>query len=186
MSAAAPPALPRTPSDARHQHAYAPSPSSPRTAAPASPRRSLSSPQNNAGSHSRTSSGQAQLVNVARRDNEQLDLSRQASTRRSDSKDRHDSTPSRNHSTREPHSSASRQSRQNSEAPTTNGSSTLASSRHGSTTNARRRTTIECTTGVWELGKTIGAGSMGKVKLARNRETHEQVRQSRSSNTMRA
>jgi len=41
--------------------------------------------------------------------------------------------------------------------------------------NLRRRTTIDATTGHWELGKTIGAGSMGKVKLARNKETGEQV-----------
>ncbi|KAF2862860.1 Pkinase-domain-containing protein, partial [Piedraia hortae CBS 480.64] len=40
---------------------------------------------------------------------------------------------------------------------------------------ARRRTTIDAQTGHWDLGKTIGAGSMGKVKLARNRETGEQV-----------
>ncbi|KZF26367.1 Pkinase-domain-containing protein [Xylona heveae TC161] len=39
----------------------------------------------------------------------------------------------------------------------------------------RRRTTISAQTGQWALGKTIGAGSMGKVKLARNMETGEQV-----------
>lgn len=43
-------------------------------------------------------------------------------------------------------------------------------------TNVRRRTTVDATTGHWDLGKTIGAGSMGKVKLARNKETGEQVR----------
>ena len=41
---------------------------------------------------------------------------------------------------------------------------------------SRRRTQVEAQTGVWSLGKTIGAGSMGKVKLARNVETGEQVR----------
>ena len=41
--------------------------------------------------------------------------------------------------------------------------------------NLRRRTTLDTQTGHWELGKTIGAGSMGKVKLARNKETGEQV-----------
>ncbi|KAH0288484.1 protein kinase, partial [Aureobasidium melanogenum] len=45
----------------------------------------------------------------------------------------------------------------------------------GSGSNVRRRTTIDATTGHWDLGKTIGAGSMGKVKLARNKETGEQV-----------
>lgn len=39
-----------------------------------------------------------------------------------------------------------------------------------------RRTTITTQTGQWTLGKTIGAGSMGKVKLAKNLETGEQVR----------
>lgn len=40
----------------------------------------------------------------------------------------------------------------------------------------KRRTTITApSTGTWALGKTIGAGSMGKVKLAKNAETGEQV-----------
>ena len=43
-------------------------------------------------------------------------------------------------------------------------------------TQQRRRTTVEATTGTWELGKTIGAGSMGKVKLAKNKKTGEEVR----------
>ena len=40
----------------------------------------------------------------------------------------------------------------------------------------KRRTTITApATGTWALGKTIGAGSMGKVKLAKNTETGDQV-----------
>jgi serine/threonine protein kinase KIN1/2 len=39
----------------------------------------------------------------------------------------------------------------------------------------RSRTTIPAQTGNWVLGKTIGAGSMGKVKLARRVEGGEQV-----------
>jgi|TARA_R110002003_G_scaffold198_23_gene15581 hypothetical protein len=43
--------------------------------------------------------------------------------------------------------------------------------------NTKRRTTITApSTGTWALGKTIGAGSMGKVKLAKHSETGEQVR----------
>lgn len=38
-----------------------------------------------------------------------------------------------------------------------------------------RRTTLNTTTGDWALGKTIGAGSMGKVKLAWNMATNETV-----------
>lgn len=34
---------------------------------------------------------------------------------------------------------------------------------------------ITTPSGQWALGKTIGAGSMGKVKLAKNMETGEQV-----------
>jgi serine/threonine protein kinase KIN1/2 len=40
---------------------------------------------------------------------------------------------------------------------------------------ARSRTTIPAQTGNWVLGETIGAGSMGKVKLARRVEGGEQV-----------
>ncbi|KAI1955406.1 Serine/threonine-protein kinase [Ophidiomyces ophidiicola] len=45
----------------------------------------------------------------------------------------------------------------------------------GITNQTRRRTTIAASSGQWALGKTIGAGSMGKVKLAKNTETGEQV-----------
>jgi len=47
-------------------------------------------------------------------------------------------------------------------------------SRHGGRTS-KSRTTIPAPTGNWVLGKTIGAGSMGKVKLARRVEGGEQV-----------
>lgn len=39
----------------------------------------------------------------------------------------------------------------------------------------KRRTMISTPSGQWALGKTIGAGSMGKVKLAKNMDTGEQV-----------
>lgn len=41
---------------------------------------------------------------------------------------------------------------------------------------AKSRTTIPTQSGKWILGKTIGAGSMGKVKLARKEDGSEQVR----------
>lgn len=41
--------------------------------------------------------------------------------------------------------------------------------------SGKSRTTIPAATGNWILGKTIGAGSMGKVKLARKAEGGEQV-----------
>ncbi len=40
---------------------------------------------------------------------------------------------------------------------------------------SRSRTTIPTQSGKWILGKTIGAGSMGKVKLARKEDSNEQV-----------
>lgn len=39
-----------------------------------------------------------------------------------------------------------------------------------------RKTSIHGSSGTWILGKTIGAGSMGKVKLARKSDGSEQVR----------
>ena len=45
----------------------------------------------------------------------------------------------------------------------------------GGRTSGKSRTTIPAPTGDWVLGKTIGAGSMGKVKLARRAEGGEQV-----------
>lgn len=42
--------------------------------------------------------------------------------------------------------------------------------RHG-----RSRTSIPSQSGKWILGKTIGAGSMGKVKLAKKEDSNEQV-----------
>lgn len=50
-------------------------------------------------------------------------------------------------------------------------------SKHGTTSAkpGRSRTTIPAQSGTWILGKTIGAGSMGKVKLARRLDGGEQV-----------
>lgn len=45
----------------------------------------------------------------------------------------------------------------------------------GNPNQPKRRTMISTPTGQWALGKTIGAGSMGKVKIAKNIETGEQV-----------
>lgn len=59
---------------------------------------------------------------------------------------------------------------------------TPVESRHvGAGGKAGRRTTIPAQTGNWLLGKTIGAGSMGKVKLARRVEGGEEVRMKKST-----
>lgn len=65
-----------------------------------------------------------------------------------------------------------------SSAPATNGG-TVAEDGTRSSTSAqpvqRRRTEVKAQTGTWSLQKTIGQGSMGKVKLAKNQETGEVV-----------
>lgn len=55
------------------------------------------------------------------------------------------------------------------------GKSQADAATHGNGSSTKRRTTVTAQTGQWTLGKTIGAGSMGKVKLAKNVETGEQV-----------
>ncbi|KAH0544092.1 hypothetical protein FGG08_001710 [Glutinoglossum americanum] len=58
----------------------------------------------------------------------------------------------------------------------TPGGTASQSDRHmPSSGSKQRRTTINASTGHWVLGKTIGAGSMGKVKLAKKLEGGEQV-----------
>ncbi|PNS19957.1 hypothetical protein CAC42_7924 [Sphaceloma murrayae] len=165
-----------TPSGDRHN-----APPSPRADGP---RRSMSLPQGVIQQpHSRQGSGAAQnLANVAQRDGEQTNLARPSTAHRSDSRDRpsREAGMSRSDSRRGPPSSSSRHghSRQQSEATSVaNGTEQASSTRHeGASSHApRKRTTVEARSGTWELGKTIGAGSMGKVKLARHRDSHEQV-----------
>jgi hypothetical protein len=55
------------------------------------------------------------------------------------------------------------------------GTSHVADQRPAVGTKQRGRTTIPTQSGKWILGKTIGAGSMGKVKLARKEDGVEQV-----------
>lgn len=50
------------------------------------------------------------------------------------------------------------------------------SSRSAHHSSRPRKTSIHGASGTWILGKTIGAGSMGKVKLARKSDGSEQVR----------
>lgn len=190
MSAAASQALPRSLSTKR-QHTHAPPddrdrshvPSTPSPGVSDSPRRSMSVPQGpGQPSHHRAgSNNQGNLNHVARRDSEQLNLARPSAAHRIDSREQpsRDGGMSRADSTRNGQPARYTHSRHQSEANSSiNGTSHEASSRQaGSETlhAPRRRTTVEAKSGVWELGKTIGAGSMGKVKLARHRDTHEQV-----------
>jgi serine/threonine protein kinase KIN1/2 len=140
-------------------------------------------------------SNQAALANVARRDHETTNVARRPSTRRSSSRDgpsdqQYYAEPARGHHRERSRPGSSRNSTDMSQVTTVvaNGSSVPSQagppSAHGErpTTSGhpsmgRRRTSITTTTGTWSLGKTIGQGSMGKVKLAKNIETGEQVSQ---------
>ncbi|KAF2401110.1 Pkinase-domain-containing protein [Trichodelitschia bisporula] len=157
-------------------------------APPASPRRSASQSQSQ--SHRPSSSQQAALANVARRDFEQSNLPQvpppPSGGQRSPSRDR-TAYPARTDSLRNhSHHRTSSRPEQTRYAPMdsavvppapTNGVAAEASPRPApsSSSQPRRRTTLTAPSGTWSLGKTIGAGSMGKVKLAKNLETGEQV-----------
>jgi hypothetical protein len=139
--------------------------------------------------HRPSGSQQAGLANVAQRDFEQSNLAQpSSSTRRSGSRDqdrersqypvRTDSmragtqrtTGSRG--TNDRYASIDGASQQQ---PPTNGVVADPPQARTQPSQGRRRTTIDTQTGRWALGKTIGAGSMGKVKLAKNLDTSEQV-----------
>lgn len=131
-------------------------------------------------SHSRNNS--TNLQNVQQKDFEQSNVARPTPTRASESRDRttNGTSSARSDSRREGGGGQGRTRSRYTERPTpaANGTSTTEQSRNVTNThgqNLRRRTTIDATTGHWDLGKTIGAGSMGKVKLAQNKETGEQV-----------
>ncbi|KAF2031958.1 serine/threonine protein kinase-like protein Kin1 [Setomelanomma holmii] len=121
-------------------------------------------------SHSRHQQG---LANVAARDWEQSNVANE-NVRRSESRDRTAPTPTRTESSRRGHTRYASDASTVSAMPT-NGVAT--DGRVGQVqANTKRRTTITApSTGTWALGKTIGAGSMGKVKLAKHSETGEQV-----------
>lgn len=130
--------------------------------------------------HSRQSSASqrpGELSNVARRDFEDPNLPRQSSSKRSTSEDRYgqaQATPSSS-GRGEPTRRSSRhegQSAQPSQAPMDPATRSMAAATGA---QPRRRTHVTGVTGTWQLQKTIGAGSMGKVKLARNQDTGETV-----------
>ena len=144
-----------------------------------------------------SSSQQASLAGVARRDYETTNVARPPSTRRSSSRDRPYAAtpPKRTESSRDPRRTSARpgnhsrnSSHMDSKAIATPVGTSEASqtptgarvtvdptTQANSASTTRKRTEIDAQTGKWSLGKTIGAGSMGKVKLAKNLETGEQV-----------
>ncbi|KAI9799334.1 MAG: hypothetical protein M1825_004827 [Sarcosagium campestre] len=149
-------------------------------------------------SHNRQPSSHQQppLGNVLpRRDYETSNVAQTAPSRRSSSRDASHAAPpppSRADSTRSTHRNTSkhRSSRYGPDPAATTATSppatavsrtTSAGADHGernitsSSSSNKRRTTITGQSGQWALGKTIGQGSMGKVKLAKKAETGEQV-----------
>jgi hypothetical protein len=171
------PAVERTSSTRRHQSQSTPSRSqSTRTKStvPPSPQRTAST------HHHRTSSRHGALEEVLPQNDYETSNVAQTS-RRSSSKDR--PLPSRSESQRtssghhRPHHS--RHPSDMSTAVANGGGPapvvTPIESRHTGRSSGKSRTTIPAQTGNWVLGKTIGAGSMGKVKLARRVEGGEQV-----------
>ena len=183
-------------SGSRRQQSYT-SPTSERhqrtpSATARSPAMAVELPNRSDYSHGRApSASQQPLAAVARRDHETSNLTRPLSSRRSSSRDRSytaATSTTRTDTGRATHRSNSRpsNSRYTSEVTGTPDASTNGASATTSTSNSgapvqgvqtpvKRRTTIAAQTGQWLLGKTIGAGSMGKVKLAKNLETGEQA-----------
>ncbi|KAL1862175.1 Serine/threonine-protein kinase [Paecilomyces lecythidis] len=135
------------------------------------------------GSYDRRSvANPAALDNVARRDFETSNVARPPSSRRDPSRDRSQDRSSTAYRNGSYHRNSSRQSYpRNSVDMAAAGPVAMEAAPPSAppvpanAAQPRRRTTITTPTGHWALGKTIGAGSMGKVKIAKNMETGEQV-----------
>ncbi|KAL4786052.1 hypothetical protein BJX76DRAFT_140065 [Aspergillus varians] len=130
--------------------------------------------------------------NIARRDFESSRGGQQPSSRRDNSRERSQERPSTSYradpSSNKPQRNLSVRSHQRdsidmaSVGPTaadgSAGHSQAISGHHLHPANpiqSKRRTMIATPTGQWSLGKTLGAGSMGKVKVGKSLETGEQV-----------
>lgn len=121
--------------------------------------------------HSQQSQHSPHLKDVARRDYEQSNVAAYSPSRHSESRE---GPPQRTESSRR-HSRYASDASTTSAMPTNGVTTELARGQPVPVT--KRRTTITApSTGTWALGKTIGAGSMGKVKLAKHNESGEQVR----------
>ncbi|WEW55821.1 Serine/threonine-protein kinase [Emydomyces testavorans] len=160
-----------------------------RTSGGGSSQHSHSHSSSNPRSHDRSILNKGPPVSHPRREYESSSAPHSNTTRRSSSRDRTQEPPlSYRADSRSHHRSASKASYPRNSTEMTGPSAAVAdgyasthASHHlpangsGITSQARRRTTITAPSGQWALGKTIGAGSMGKVKLAKNVETGEQV-----------
>lgn len=118
--------------------------------------------------HAQSRPPQPALSSVARRDYEQTNVAQEQPARRSED-------PARADPSRRGHARYASDASTTSAMPS-NGAAADARSGQLPPTTKRRTTITAPSTGTWSLGKTIGAGSMGKVKLAKHQETGEQVR----------
>lgn len=151
--------------------------------ASSTPQRTFS--QQQSGGRVNPSSYQGPLNNVAQKDFEQSNLARPQSSHRGSSREQ---STSLSHATRTESVTSPRRShpksgtfgRYSETTPTKTTGDAAGKVPPGSSGSARRRTTIGASSGQWALGKTIGAGSMGKVKIAKNLESGEQVSHSTS------
>lgn len=178
-SSAAPVALERSNSSRRHHHSSTSSSSAPTRSQSTRVRSSVpANPVPPPSSHNRTSSRHGALDENVRPANYEQSNAAAQGHRRSSSKDR--PPPSRSESHRSGGHHSRHHSRQPSDMATTAANAGVApvvnpndAARHSRP--SRPRTSIPAQSGDWILGKTIGAGSMGKVKLARKAEGGEQV-----------
>ncbi|PGH07725.1 CAMK/CAMKL/KIN1 protein kinase [Helicocarpus griseus UAMH5409] len=197
------PVIVRSQSTSRSNSSYRPSTDLPHRAHSTASRPSQSSHshhRSNSRTHSydRAPTSNPVNSNIGRRDYESSSVARPSTSRRSSSRDRSlDATHQYRAETSRSHRRTTSRPTQGRDsvdmagpvnpvnpAPAGSDSQSYANGTHQHAPNGisqvasqqpKRRTTISTSSGQWALGKTIGAGSMGKVKLAKNLETGEQV-----------
>ncbi|TAQ85598.1 hypothetical protein B7494_g6077 [Chlorociboria aeruginascens] len=133
-------------------------------------------PRSHSSSHHRTSSRHGAVEEILPEAN--YETSNVAQTSRRPAKDqpsRTDSTRSSHHHRPSHHSHYSTDAMSTAVANDAGPAPVVQPSESRPSRSGKSRTTIPAPTGNWALGKTIGAGSMGKVKLARRIEGGEQV-----------
>ncbi|KAF3939551.1 hypothetical protein ABW19_dt0210479 [Dactylella cylindrospora] len=148
----------------QQHHYYQPSMSSQPTT-PASPGGSVHRSQSTRNPHVRQSSISRTQSAAVRTDNYQH------SSRRDQEQHQSQMPPPRSYERRPDHH---RQPSNMSDAPSSLAGTPGSVDESGRPIPKPRKTTLQGVTGTWVLGKTIGAGSMGKVKIARKSDNSEQ------------
>jgi hypothetical protein len=152
-----------------HQSSTAPSRSQSTRVKPVAP--PSASPQRTNSEHHRANSRHKPVEEILPQANYETSNVAQTSRRTSrEDQNRSSSTHRHHHQSRYSSDMSTAVANGGGPAPVVNPQETRQSGKSG-----KSRTTIPAPTGNWILGKTIGAGSMGKVKLARRAEGGEQV-----------